>query len=191
MPPYQPTMQAEISYSGSKTELTQPSQTALTREETNHREALPSTDAMKMSSTLSNEQMRKLTPELIQKGLKMMEQLHLTPKELEALANKFSSLMPKDSREKGFDLALRAIDKLSAAQIKPILDFAKDISPGDARLLKRVGGHFMPSNPEKLIDKAAKMSPKQIAHKLRQVREGLHMYHQMPPELREMARSFV
>jgi hypothetical protein len=144
----------------------------------------------KMMANLTDEQKRKLTPEVIEKGMKTMEQLHLKPEDIAALGKKFSSLLPKDSNGKGFDTALLAMDKLKPAQIKPILEFAQDISVGDARLMKSIGGNSMPSNPERLIDQAARMSPQQIEHKLDQVRQGLALYHAIPPAFRGIAKSF-
>lgn len=143
----------------------------------------------KMMGNLTDEQKRKITPEVIEKALKTMDQLRLKPEDIEALTNKFSSLMPKDKNGKGFDMALRAMDKLSADQLRPVLDFARNTGTGDIRLLKSVAGGSLPSDPEKLIDKAAKMSPRQIQHGLDQVNQGLALYHQIPPAFRGIAKS--
>jgi hypothetical protein len=121
----------------------------------------------------------KLKPEQMEMLMTTMDKLNLKPNELQGLMEKFSELMPKDKSGKGMELAVHAVEKLGPERLKPIVEFAKRLSPGDAQLMKSAS-KFVPSrNPEEMIEQGAKMTPRQIQAKLNEVRTLLHYYHML------------
>jgi hypothetical protein len=163
------------------------------RQEAKTAQPAPAEDPMmKMLDSLTPEQRAKITPEVMAKGMETMDKLHLKPEDLEKLGKKFSNLMPpgSDKNGKGFEMGLHIMDKMSAEQLRPVLNFANRVSPGDARLLKSIGGG-MPSDPEGLIDRASHMSPRQIQAKLGEAEQFLSFYHQVPSEFRPFVKSIA
>jgi len=150
----------------------------------------------------SIDQLAKMSPQQIEsrmhslrKGLDTMDKLGVEPKELEALGQKFKLLLPKgfDQGGKGMDLALHAMDKLSADQIRPILNFARSISEDDAALLQSMGGSGR-SSADASIDKFSQMSPRQIQGMVNQARQGLpylHMIQELPGPIRGFAMGMA